>query len=124
MPSLDKTELARERRKQRRLEALGTANPKCSICGMAAWQCLELHHVADHDRDETMVPVCRNCHRMLSVKQKDHPAFNRASDPLLDAVGHFLLGLVDMLKLIIEKLSAFGHALIERATPVFEGDTK
>lgn len=124
MPILDKTEIAKEKRKQRRLEALGGSNPKCGICGMANWRCLELHHISDHDRDETKVPVCRNCHRVLSDEQKDHPTFNPANDTMLDAIGHLLLGVVDMLKLIIEKLSAFGHALIERAAPVIERDGK
>ena len=73
VPILDKTELAKEKRKQRRLEALGSNNPKCGICGMANWQCLELHHVADRNRDDVMVPVCRNCHRLLSDAQKDWP---------------------------------------------------
>ena len=124
MTSLTKAELAKERRKQRRLEALGSSNPRCSFCGMAQWQCLELHDGADHGRDKTMVPTCRNCHRILSDDQKDHPSFNPANDPTLDAIGHFLLGLVDMLKLIIERLSTFGHALIERAAPINEGDAK
>ena len=40
---------------------------------------------------------------------------------MLDSIGHFLLGLADMLRLIVEKLSAFGLALIERAMPKAEG---
>ena len=35
---------------------------------------------------------------------------------MLTAVGHFLLGLVDMLRIIVEKLQEFGLALIARAT--------
>lgn len=111
----DKSELAREQRKQRRLEALGSADPRCGICGMNDWRCLEEHHVADHGRDETTVNLCRNCHRQRSDDQKDHPRFNPAKDPLLDAIGHFMLGLADMLRDVIDRLYSFGLALIERA---------
>ena len=37
-------ELAHERRKQRRLEALGTNHPRCGTCGENRWQCIEQHH--------------------------------------------------------------------------------
>jgi hypothetical protein len=48
--------LAKERRKQRRLEKLGTNNPVCGICGERDWRCLEDHHVADYKRDDLTVP--------------------------------------------------------------------
>lgn len=111
---MDKMELAREVRKQRRLERLGTNEPRCGTCGETDDRCLEKHHVADHGRDEATVLVCRNCHRKVSDDQRDHPPFDRASDPTLDAIGHFLLGLADLLRIIIEKLYVFGRTLIER----------
>lgn len=118
---MDKIELARERRKQRRLEVLGTNNPICGTCGENRWQCFEQHHVADYGRDDTTVRECYNCHRILSDNQRDHPPFNAAADPLLDRIGHFLLGLVDMLRLIVDKLHQFGMQLIERAAIETEG---
>ena len=117
-------ELARERRKQRRLEALGTNDPRCGTCGESRWQCIEEHHPSDHGREATTVLECRNCHRVLSDDQKDHPAFNANNEPMLDAIGHFLLGLADMLRMVIQKLYEFGKALIARAAPVVEGDAK
>lgn len=111
---MNKVELARETRKQRRLEALGTNNPLCGTCGDKRWQTIEEHHVADHGRDDTTVLVCRNCHRVLTDDQKDHPAFDPDADAMLDSIGHFLLGLADMLRIIVEKLYAFGRSLIER----------
>lgn len=116
-------DIKRETRKQRRLETLGYNAPRCFKCGDTRWQCLELHHVADHGRDDATVCVCRNCHRVLSDFQKDHPPFDPGADPLLAAIGHFLLGLGDMLRIIIEKLQEFGEALIGRAT-VIEGSAK
>lgn len=111
---MNKTQLARETRKQRRCETLDNNDPRCGTCGYHRWQAIERHHPADHGRDETTVLICRNCHRVLSDDQKDHPAFDPNADPMLDAIGHFLLGLADMLKIILEKLYAFGNALIER----------
>ena len=108
-------ELARETRKQRRLEKLRSNSPQCGECSECDWRCLELHHIADFGCDDGTVILCRNCHRKVSDDQKDHPAFDPAADPMLHAIGRFLLGLADLLRLAIEKLTAFGLALIERA---------
>ena len=111
---MEKIELAREFRKQRRLEKLETDNPHCGTCGERDDRCLELHHVADHGRDCSTIVICRNCHRKVSDDQRDHPAFDPNADALLDRIGHFLLGLADLLRIIIERLYAFGTALIAR----------
>ena len=109
-------ELAREIRKQRRLEKLGSNTPRCGTCGEERWQCIEQHHPSGRKNDaDITVLECSNCHRLLSDDQKDHPAFDPAADPMLQAIGHFLLGLADLLRLAIEKLTEFGLALIERA---------
>lgn len=115
-------ELRKEIRRQRRLEQLGTNNPSCGTCDENDDRCLELHHVAGRRWDDCTVVICRNCHRKVSDDQKDHPRFNPAADPQLDRIGHFLLGLADLLRLIIEKLVAFGLALIERAAPAAVGE--
>lgn len=114
--------LARETRKQRRLEILGTNAPRCGICGESDWRCMELHHIADHGRDDATVCICRNCHRKVSDDQRDHPPFNPNADTVLDSIGHFLLGLADMLRIIVERLYAFGRSLIERADQRREGE--
>jgi hypothetical protein len=108
--------MARETRKQNRLEKLGTNEPLCGICGEADWRVMDLHHVAGHGRDDLTVCICANDHRRVTDDQKDHPPFCSDADPLLDKVGHFLLGLADMLKLIVERLYEFGRKLIERAS--------
>lgn len=110
-------ELAREIRKQRRLERLGSNLPVCGTCGETDERTLERHHVAGRKHDSATVVTCRNCHRKVTDDQKDHPAFNPAAAPVLHAIGLFLLGLADLLELAIEKLSAFGLVLIERAAP-------
>jgi hypothetical protein len=113
---IDKAELARETRKRRRLEQLGSDEPRCGICGDTRWQCIELHHTAGKDAvpDHTVL-TCRNCHRMLSDDQRDPPTYDPERDGPWQAIGHFLLGLADMLRLIIDKLREYGLLLIDRA---------
>ena len=89
---MDDDDLKREKRKQARLEKLGTDKPVCPICGETDWRCMELHHVAGQARDPSIVLVCANCHRKLTDEQKDHPASGGDDDPLLDRIGHFLIG--------------------------------
>jgi hypothetical protein len=113
---MNEEELRLEQRKQKRLESLGSNDPQCCACEESDWRTLELHHVAGCKHDDTLVAICRNCHRKVSDDQKDHPAFEPGADPMLSSIGHFLLGLADMLKLIFAKLHAFGLALIERAS--------
>lgn len=108
-------ELAREIRKQLRLEKLGTNSPMCGTCGEADYRTLEKHHVAGRKYDPDTVITCRNCHRKVTDDQKDHPAIEANADAMLSAIGMFLLGLADLLELVIEKLAAFSLALIERA---------
>lgn len=115
--------LQKERRKQSRLNKLGTDNPICGCCGERDWRCIEMHHVADYGRYEAMVLICANCHRKVTDDQKDHPAFDPSADPILDGIGHFLIGLANLLRLIIEKLYAFGHTLIELAAPISTPET-
>jgi hypothetical protein len=62
-----------------------------------------------------MALICANCHRKVTDDQKDRPTFNPSADPFLDRVGHFLLGLADLLILIVAKLMEFGNALIAKA---------
>lgn len=118
---MTKAEIARETRKQRRLEILRTNTPRCGTCGEDRWQCIERHHPSGRKQDaETTVLECRNCHRVLSDDQRDHPEAGYGADAMLELIGHFMLGLADMLRIIIEKLYEFGRALIERASATVE----
>ena len=119
---MNRIDLAREARKQNRLEKLGSNTPRCGVCGEADDRCLEAHHVAGRRHDEATVCICRSCHRKVSDDQKDRPAFDPDADACLDSVGRFLLGLADLLRLIVEKLIEFGHALIARAAPKTIGE--
>lgn len=104
-----------ERRKQSRLHKLGTNNPRCAICGKADWRVIEEHHPDTRKRDDLVVLVCANDHRILTHDQKDHPSELPGGDPFLASVGNFLLGLADMLRMVIDRLYEFGLELLQRA---------
>ena len=106
-------EIAFERRKRRAIERVRTNNPKCTVCGEDHVHCLERHHVAGKDYGGTTVIVCRNCHRELTDKQKDHVGGTQESAAAFpDQVAHFLFGLADLLELLIAKLREFADGLI------------
>ena len=115
--SMTDAEWKLEARKHRALERLGTNDPRCCVCGEGNWECLEAHHPAGqkHIADLT-VTVCRNCHRKQSVRQDYFPTFDPDADPVLAAIGYFLLGLANLFRDILEKLEEFGLTLIARST--------
>ena len=113
-------ELAREKRKQSRLEKWGTQHPACCMCGETDDRCLEAHHIAGRKYASETGLVCRNCHRKLSDTQKDHPQ-QCADDPsMLERIGHFLLGLADFFAILATKFREFGLWLIEKAELLIE----
>lgn len=74
-------ELAREARRQNRLERFGTHAPRCGVCGEPDDRCLEAHHVAGRKHDDLTVLICRNCHRKVSDDQKDFRRSTRTATP-------------------------------------------
>lgn len=106
---------AKEVRKQKRLEALGSNNPVCTVCGEDDWRCLEQHHISGKDYGDDLCNVCRNCHRKLSDSQNDHPKQIEKTPATLENVGHLLLGLADFLALLVERLKEYGLLLIQSA---------
>jgi hypothetical protein len=113
--------LARESRRQKRLERFGTNEPLCGMCGEADDRCLERHHIAGRKHEDMTALICRNCHRKVSDDQRDHPIADTNADPALVAIGYFLIGLADMLRLIVERLAVYGRSLIECAAVKTEG---
>ncbi|MFT3723034.1 MAG: hypothetical protein QM773_05545 [Hyphomonadaceae bacterium] len=103
-------------RHQRAKQRVGS-NSNCVICGESDPRVIELHHIAGQHFHGELTPVCRNCHRKLSDGQRDHPP-QVANPPLwLEVVGHYLLGLADMLRLVANTLVEFARRLIGMAAP-------
>jgi hypothetical protein len=100
---MKKHELNRERRRQQALERLGTNKPWCVMCGFDDPVALELHHVAGRAFDGTLIVVCRNCHRLLSDMQKDHPEPQNQPPSELESILHYLLGRSDVLVQLLQR---------------------
>lgn len=108
-------EIQSDIRLERAYERLGTRTPQCLHCLETNPQCLELHHIAGRKFDHETVIVCRNCHRKLSDLQKGHPDRAQMPPHPLEQIGHFLLGVADLFKLLIKCLEQFGRELIDLA---------
>lgn len=102
-----------EIRRQRRLRRLDASKPRCVVCGCDDVRCLEAHHLAGQAYHGELHWVCRNCHRKLSDAQQDHPGPVTYPPSFLEVVAHYLLGLAEMLRLIVETLVEFARQLIE-----------
>jgi hypothetical protein len=107
----------REARREQALKRLGTRNPSCVVCNEGDPLCLELHHIGGQKHHEDLAIVCRNCHRKLSDQQRDHPADTQGQHPTMATIGHYLLGLADLFRLLATSLVQFGTWLIELGQP-------
>jgi len=112
---VDDKDLKREARLQRMYERLGVETPCCARCGLADVRCLEAHHIAGRKFDDATVILCRNCHRILSDDQKDHPPPIGGTPSLHERVGQLLKGLADFLRRLVPILHEHGDELIEFA---------
>lgn len=111
------------RRKQR--EQRFGANPACARCGMAeidalvpARRCLlEAHHVCGRGNDESLtVAVCRNCHAVLTERQRSAGVTFEPPPTLLHQLAAALLSLFAMLHDLSERGMAWAHALVKLAS--------
>ena len=103
-------------RLEQQYRRLGTRNPICVCCAEQDPSCLELHHVAGRRQHEDVSIVCRNCHRKLSDQQLDHvPPVAEEPSGQWAVIGHYLLGLCDLLAMVIAALRNFGEWLLSES---------
>lgn len=107
--------LRRETRKQKAFDRLGTDHPICACCLSSDRRFMESHHLEGEKFGETLINLCRNCHRILSDGQQDHPPQFGEPPITEERIGHWLLGLADLLELLVTKLKEFGNYLIDKA---------
>jgi hypothetical protein len=106
-----------EDRRQQQLRRLGTLNPRCVTCGESDPRVLEQHHIAGQRHDDDVSIVCTNCHRKLSSEQREHAtAGEKPREDRMTDIGHYLLGLADILTLIADSLRRFGAWLVGHST--------
>lgn len=111
--------IARARKACERLE---TDEPACAVCGENRPIILERHHIAGRKYDPATMVLCKNHHALLTDAQKDFPADANGSPDYLGRIGRMLLNLAELFKLLVEKLTEFGHYLIELARSQTDGE--
>lgn len=104
-------------------ERLGIEDPVCAVCGEDRPVLLERHHVAGRKNDSATVILCKNHHALITDAQKDLPPPTGDKPICLERIGQMLLGLAELFKILIEKLSEFGHYLIDLARSQADGGT-
>ena len=92
------TNSARTRRLLR-LATAGYHDPSCLFCSEADLRTLQLHHVSGEANSILGVPLCGNCHAIVSDQQEDLPLDLRLRDPdrrplLLQAAFNFGLAII------------------------------
>lgn len=111
-----------EDRLAKQYRRLGTSNPVCVTCPESDPFCLELHHLAGRKHYDDLAIVCRNCHRKLTEQQKDHvPEGQTESRGALETIGHYLLGLADLLVMVAKALREFGAKLLAQPREAVAG---
>ena len=110
-------------RRRQREQRFGES-PACARCGMTEMDALvsmkrrllEAHHVCGRANDESLtVPVCRNCHAMLTEGQRSAGVSFDPPPTLLHQLAAALLSLFVMLHDLSERGMAWAHALVELA---------
>lgn len=110
---MNNNEKRRERRKQRRLEEIGTNHPVCLACGDTTWYQFEGHHIAARRFGKHVEYYCAHCHRELTERQKSHPLPTSQTPGPVECTGHYALGLADIFDPIAHMLEHFGYRLVD-----------
>ncbi len=86
----------------------------CVLCGYDADPTiLEIHHIAGKHNSDIGIPVCPNCHRILSRNQMGwDKAWVSNSNPSSKKIAFLLRGLADTLILIGKVLKAVSDRLL------------
>ena len=113
----------RARRHESKRQRLGSPAPVCLSCGcrdiealfavsvsdLHGWF-LERHHLGKHPSDFT-IPLCRNCHAVLTDWQEDWDKRLRHPKTPLERLATLLQGLVDWLVQQAQKLTELAARL-------------
>jgi len=95
--------LTRKRRIEegRRIEDIIESGAYCCLCGYYENPLIiERHHIAGHNNCDVTTPVCPNCHRILSNKQRSWPTeWTSSNNSIQFRITLFLRGFDEMSRL-------------------------
>ncbi len=109
-------------RKQQAHQRLGTREPKCAICGLNDWECLDKDHLAGRKYSDEVVILCANCHRKRTDSQKDQPPGLPGPVSDLERKGRTILGAVEHARELCDHLEHIGKDLIESGQLSMKGN--
>jgi len=98
----------------RKLQSLGVRNVRC-ICGETDPDCFEVEHVERKAGSDFVWGTCKNCHAKKTAHEAaESPTLPRIMNPI-EKAGHALLGIVDYLEAITERLRQIAELLFRLA---------
>jgi hypothetical protein len=107
---MDKDTYEKTVRQQRRNK---TATLACFNCGVDDPTVIELHHPIGRSNSDDTIPLCKNCHAIITEEQNKTPPKSRSSlaSPY-EKMGFALISIGALLKLISKTLIDVGHEVI------------
>ena len=111
--------IASETRRAKRERLLGE-NPACVLCGLTAIESLraversvlEAHHiVGEANDDELTVPLCRNCHALISERERDAGVPRKRPATVLHKLLAVFRAFAVMFAALAQKCAAWAEAL-------------
>ena len=107
---MDKETYDKTVRRQRRD---GTVTLACSICGENDPCVIEFHHLFGRTTSDETIPLCKNCHAIITDEQnKISPKSRSSSASPYEKMGFTLISIGAMLKVISKTLIDLGHEVI------------
>jgi hypothetical protein len=104
----------KETRYRKACERLGSEAPHCILGDETNPHALQVHHVAGRESGGQTVLLDHNHHARVTDGQKDHPPKIDGCTNPLEHLGHFLLGLSELVAVATEDIGA--HPLNEFLT--------
>jgi hypothetical protein len=119
MDDLDRL-LIRQAEKQAGLRRLGGKLICCSVCPETDPACFEQDHIYGRKHGPDTRMLCVNCHRKRSARQRtEHPPPGPDPTNPCEIAARFLLGMIDYLEFIIQRLRGVAELLLALAARGF-----
>lgn len=122
MDDLDR-KLARAATKSRKRRLTGIHNEVCTGCGCDLTSLNKADdHMAGRKHDDTVWPLCKDCHHKRSEFQREQPPPTDNPRNAFEVIGRWLHSIAEYFELMCVTLRRFGDFLIELARQGYGAD--
>jgi hypothetical protein len=101
--------------KSRKQRLHGIHNEVCLGCGCELGSNKEDDHMAGQKHDDTVWPLCQDCHTKRSELQREEPAPSENPRNAFEVIGRWLLSIAEYFEFMCVTIRKFGEFLIELA---------